>query len=475
MSKLGGLLGRKPSPVAAEEPAGLDEPETDILEVDQDLFSPFAQLGEENEAVRNLLADAEYKISELDAIKNAFGKLVDPVSKTLLSYEVEKREKLTLQNALTNTRAVYGQLRSDYATIEKKATTLENECARLQGTLTAAQQGLSALESVKNEQAAELGVRRARINDLQWRLQQESVELQTTRDENRRLGERVTAADKLIVQLEAESESTRIKLTLTEKERAGLQSSLEQALNESARMSRRLVEADNALAAAHARLRQMESGLTESETDRTRLTVALDETNERHLTELNNQRARYEALQVRATTTERLLDEARQMMAARAEELRSLDRRFGEATNVRGAMEGKLGQVEAALAERETELKNLEQAHAALADRNEALTKAVHTRDRGVRLADAKIQAMEDRIMLLEGELRSTQQAAEQRIEDLSAHLQREKLDRAMAEGALEAGRKDVARLLRELTLQNRTIAAADPDTRANARYRDAA
>ena len=49
-------------------------------------------------------------------------------------------------------------------------------------------------------------------------------------------------------------------------------------------------------------------------------------------------------------------------------------------------------------------------------------------------------------------------------IEQLNAQLQREQLERSMAEGALESGRKDIARLMREIArLQHRPVAASRP------------
>jgi len=58
---------------------------------------------------------------------------------------------------------------------------------------------------------------------------------------------------------------------------------------------------------------------------------------------------------------------------------------------------------------------------------------------------------------LVESELRATRQTADMEIEILNSKLQREQIARTMAEGALEAGRKDIARLLHELaTLQYR-------------------
>jgi crescentin len=55
-------------------------------------------------------------------------------------------------------------------------------------------------------------------------------------------------------------------------------------------------------------------------------------------------------------------------------------------------------------------------------------------------------------------------QAAETAIEELTAALRREKVERAVAEGALESGRKDFARLMRELmALQHGRDSAEEP------------
>ena len=54
-------------------------------------------------------------------------------------------------------------------------------------------------------------------------------------------------------------------------------------------------------------------------------------------------------------------------------------------------------------------------------------------------------------MQLLERQLKAARDANEMQIEQLSAQLQREQLERSMAEGALESGRKDIARLMREV------------------------
>src|SRR6185503_1672490 len=130
MTKLVTFLGRKPGSGAEKSPTSPEQ--KGEIELDHELFFPIAtQLGQENEAVRNLLIDAEHKIGELETIKRSIGKLVDPVSKTLRAYEEAKSEKLSLQNVLNTTRIAQNKMREDLANAEKKARSLEAETLRL--------------------------------------------------------------------------------------------------------------------------------------------------------------------------------------------------------------------------------------------------------------------------------------------------------------------------------------------------------
>ena len=83
--------------------------------------------------------------------------------------------------------------------------------------------------------------------------------------------------------------------------------------------------------------------------------------------------------------------------------------------------------------------------------------------------AQEKIQAQDDLIQLMDGQIRAARETTELQIEELKAQLQREQLDRSMAEGALEAGRKDIARLLRELSSMQYRPSAPQEDGAADA------
>ena len=230
MNKIGTLIGIKPNASSAadklENPLDIGKPEKNVIELDNELFLPVAsQMGEDNEAIRNLLIDVEHKVGELDLIKNSFGKLLNPVSKALRALEEAKSEKISLQGALNNIRITNNKLRAELDVTEKKVAILDGECSRLRESVTVAQQKMGSFETTRTEQTNELATRRSQVADLQRRLQQQGAELQVARDEYRRLSERVTLSDKRAVQLESESEALRQKFLITDRKSTRLNSS----------------------------------------------------------------------------------------------------------------------------------------------------------------------------------------------------------------------------------------------------------
>jgi crescentin len=455
MSKLVTLLGRKAAPAqpatATPEPAK-PAPEKTEIELDQELFFPAAsQVGQENEALRNLLIDAGYKIDELESIKTLIAKLIDPVAKTLRAYEETKHENLNLQKVLNSTRVAHNKLREDLATTDAKARTLDSECQRLREVVAIAQQTAAAHEKARAEHLAELTARRSHVAELQRHLQAQSVEMQQTREENRQLIERVTASDRRSVQIEAQAQAATQTAMQSAQECSAMQAALDTAHSDMALTQRRLTETEKALGVVHARLKSLEPALAEAQTERARLSEALDEANQRHTEELNTQNSRFEALQARAASTENILEEARQNLMTRAEEIRAFERRIIESSTAHDTSGERIAQLTATLAERDTQIRELETAYDSIYEHSETLSNSVTAHDSAYSNATEKIKEQADQIKLLEAQISTMKMANETQLEQVNAQLQREQLERAMAEGALESGRKDVARLLGEI------------------------
>ena len=273
--------------------------------------------------------------------------------------------------------------------------------------------------------------------------------------------ERVATTDRRMVQLESEARSAQQKAMQSLQECAAVQAALDKAHSELALTARRLTETDKTLTATQARLKAVEAGLAEAQAERHRLSAALDEANHKHLDAMNMQNSRFEALQARASLTESLLEEARQALTARADEIRSFERRVIESATAHDNSGERFAQLTAALAEREDQIREFEQSHSALHEHNQMLRHAVAARESAHDAAQQKIQEQADLVELLEKQLQAARSANEMQLDQLQAQLQREQLERSMAEGALESGRKDIARLLREIgAMQYRPAAA---------------
>ena len=155
------------------------------------------------------------------------------------------------------------------------------------------------------------------------------------------LAEHASVGDKRIVELEAAAALAREKVSLLETEKGSLQTSLEQTLAETTRLSRRLAESETALTAARARLEQLERSLAASEENRKKLSAACDEANERRQSECYAVNLKLDAMRSRAATAEKLLAEVRQSVVGRTEEIRATERRVVDSAVALSASEKK--------------------------------------------------------------------------------------------------------------------------------------
>lgn len=458
-----GFLARKAG--LAEKPNEPAAPTDNPLELDEELFSALGtQFGSENETLRNLLLDAHSKINELDTIKSAVGKLVDPVSKALRDFEAEKTEKVGLQTVLNNTRTAYGKLRNEVGDIEKKLAASERECQTLRQDLAAAQSLLHTLETTKTDFSIDLATGRAQIADLESNLAQRTGECLALREENRRFDERLVAAEKRIIALESDITAARQRLLIADDEKRAQHILLDKAGVEAARLSRKVTETEASFNAVQGRLRHAEASINEASIERARLVTTLDELNERHERERAGQNMRFDSLQSRAATLEKVVADARELLLARAEQIREYDRRNGEVATERNELQERVSNLQAALIEYESKYKEADQTRSAYMERNGALARALTAKEAALAQAEDANASLTDRVGALEAARAGEKQTAEQKITELDAALRREKLDRAVVEGALATARKDFSRAMREvMALQRNPPAPAEP------------
>ena len=144
MAKFSEIFGRKPAETDPARPLariggapGNGHGEHISVESMSDMGS---RMGEQNEALRNLLSDTGRKIGELDDLKDAFEKIVAPFNNTLRALEQEKSQSTSLSNMLAEARSAYDTLRTEFYQVEKKAISLESEVEKLREDLELARE-----------------------------------------------------------------------------------------------------------------------------------------------------------------------------------------------------------------------------------------------------------------------------------------------------------------------------------------------
>jgi len=445
MAKLSNLFGRKGDEIGD---ARAIEGEHRPTETASDVGS---RIGEENESLRNLLGDTARKIGELDELKESFGKIVAPFNNVLRALELEKSQALALSAMLNESRTAYETLRTEFYRIDKQATATAADAEKLRVELELARETNRALEATIVETNNEISDRRAQINDVEHQLAQETAAHRALNETHRALQAQYEGAERHNIELEGDIADAREKLALLDDDKRSLQAAVDKAFDESARLSRALTESENTLAATRGQLSKVEANFAETYAERGRLAVALDEVRELRQAEQNSLNMRLEALQSRAATAERLLSETRQNLIVRTEEVRAFDRKAVEATIARNNSDKRLAQVEGMHEMRESHIKDVEKARAALAERTNAMTKTLKAREAALVRAEEKIADLTERNGHLEADVQVIRTSIEKRVEELNSALQRERMEHAMIEGALEATRKDNARLQSEV------------------------
>ncbi len=458
MNKLTAFFSRAGNPKDSEKAAPAEtaaSPETPAplhAPIDEaGLENLGSRIGAENEGLRGLLMEASRKFEELDALRATFGNIVTPVSDMLRELEQEKSQNASLRNLLAEVRSNLDGLRSEYQQADKERTSLRQDNAVLRQEIGAVQQDLQLMDSLRAELAGEVATQNAQIAQLERQLSAETAQRQAITDAHRQISDEIQAADKKQVHLEANIQALQEKLLLTEEERQSLQTSLDQSIAEASRISRRQSETEALLASARSKIGDLEAAAAESEVQRHALQVRFDEANEQHQTEAAALTNRLGSLQSRATASEKLLAEVRQSLAERTEESRDWERKAAELEIARTGTEKKLQQLEAAHENLERQIAELTQSRATLVERSGAMNKTLKLRETALARGEEKNATLAERLKQLESDLQVQREANEKRVEELNTALSRERMARAVAEGALASSRRDLARVQQEI------------------------
>ncbi len=249
---------------------------------------------------------------------------------------------------------------------------------------------------------------------------------------------------------------------LIEADLAALTRRHEQGADELLRSQRRVAELEAYLSSAQSRAAGLESELSATREDAFKLGRQLEQQTEAAASQFQMSASRLETLQARAERQEEQISELARLVDDLSARERAATRETAEARLMRERADERARIAQEKLSELEKEAANAFTARQAAVARADELTRAQQLKLAEVERLNQREADLRQTLQSLEHRLSSERAIAEGRIGELIAELERERSERAVAEGSLEAVRKDRSAALSRLARYDAGLTETD-------------
>jgi septal ring factor EnvC (AmiA/AmiB activator) len=252
------------------------------------------------------------------------------------------------------------------------------------------------------------------------------------------LAQQFDAAELRAAEMETELAAAQDRAARHDNESQSLQTSLDLAMAENARLSQRLELSDCALEDACAELARQQAACAKATGERSKLAGEVFAANGKRLNETTELKDQLETMSARALTAERLLTDARECLQARITENGVTERSLAEMTAARRDADNQIKQQQDLLCVKQCQLNELDQSRQELVAAMNALLKACQNRETALTQAEDKIEALTGRIAQLEAEAREASRQLAQTQAQLRAEQRRRPATRRVATAAAD-------------------------------------
>jgi hypothetical protein len=376
------------------------------LDLDDELFLPgTAPSGGGRRAARNRLAGHGGASNSA----NRGGPPTRSAGAPLPAIAGTERKKRSPQEPIFRAGFKNSEPRANFDYVERLDAALDADGRRWPTLLPVQRDCKNELENKIKELSAELSLRCIQIADLCNMRQQQDSELEAARDVINNIGKSITALQDAIAKHESEAAAAQQALALSKQENTALRMQLEKMKKESAAWLKRSLNVEAAfndrevaIASARETVEFLRRDVAARTMEASSLRATIKEANRRHCNDLNEQDAHFR-IQIK--------------------------------------------KLEAMVEERDMRLKELDRTHSKLVERYNGLAKTVDALESTKRSAGERTKSQNDLVERLETLLRIEREAAEIKIKDLTAELQRERWARSAAETSAAKAQNDIVQL----------------------------
>jgi chromosome segregation ATPase len=425
-------------------------------------------VGRDNESIRNRCLDIVSKVNIAatlgDDLQAAFAQ-VDVVMRELERTKAELIQRSVIFNmeadAHAELKALHKSVHDENESHKSANEVLRVEVANLRAATEAAEARIETLESDERELSTLLAATEQQRQEFHQRLTYLREEMQAA-------GDRIKESDALISSLQSDLGAERHRHALAQQNNVSLQSSLADAQAHAARLRTDLEDAKIGWENSRQQILARDAEIEKLQGEHARMRSLWQQATDAHTSDVSALQSQLDAAAARGDLSERLLGESRDEVQARTDELRQEQRRAQDALARIGVLEQKLQTAETLNAEQVERMAELEKGQGALLQRIKPLLKVIAEKDAEMGKAQQQIDSLQMRLAGDAERAAAERDRAEQTIKTLTENLEKEKILKALAEGALEADRNERIQLHHALHSAKNAQANAQSNAQAN-------
>ena len=423
--------------------------------------------GRQSEMIRVGMGQVLERLDEISRLKEDFNTLIiDPITALISDYPSVRAKLLETEEILKQEResgeAVRREMRDLAATHEK----LADDFAVVSSQYQHATRVLREQETEAETLSVALKEQEGRVADLERQLAAEKQRVRVISDELSAVRRQAQEADATVSRLERDLAEARDSMEILEFDNQALRASSADQSQRLAALDTRYNDMEQQLNAAQERAADLQTKLEAEHGLRKKLEAQLDAERTSARVEIAALEMKVEGTTSRMGVTEKILSHAREQLREKTEELKAAERMAKEALIEKNTLEHRLEAAQQEL-ERQTAVANESQtSRVELSERCEMLTKAIAAKESLLQRADHRTGMLLDRIDQLTRKFEDERNALEAKNKKLWEDLQREKSERALAQGALETARRTRIEVEREIARLQRNRRAAQDEER---------
>jgi len=417
-------------------------------------------LAKVNEEVRDRCINIVNKSEELISLRNEFIEVFGAVGKILKDTEgtssslVERSAMLALEEQEhAALKGRYRALYEDNETNHNEASLLRGEIERagdllagrevrievLEKDLSATKDSVATLQAELEQERDQVDLAARKLQTAQMEIQDNDALIQTLHAQLAALNDRCSAAEFHVKALQGSAIDNQTLIR-------SLRDSLAESQHKGEGLAQKLSDAESALQGFRTRCATLESALSNF-----RLEHEMAETLWRqHATangdEIATLRAEVDAHRSRAEAGDQLLAEARADLQTKTADLRARERTVENLDASIAPLDGRIAEATREIARLNEKHTEAERSRAALADRAQALVRAMSDQKARLENSEQRAQLLEERLAAETSRFAEETEQLQLKAHDLAEQVEKEKVARAVVSSALEAARTRATR-----------------------------